>query len=51
MSFLQFKKLAAEISDNLLRVAVLGGDARCTSVQLRFSPKTAAARDGSPKFL
>jgi len=31
---------------NLLRVAVLACDARCTEVQLRFSAKTAAARDG-----
>jgi hypothetical protein len=34
---------------NLLRVADFVCDARCTFVQLRFSTKSAAARDGFPK--
>jgi hypothetical protein len=33
-------------STNLLRVALLPSDARCTLVQLRFSDNIAAARDG-----
>ena len=33
-------------SKNLLRVADLACGARCTLVQLRFSAKSAAARDG-----
>jgi hypothetical protein len=32
--------------ENLLRVAALACDARCTNVQLRFSAKSAAARYG-----
>jgi hypothetical protein len=39
------------ISKNLLRVALLVCDARCTLVQLRFSTNTAAARDGFSRFL
>jgi len=34
------------ISKNLLRVALAACDARCTTVQLRFSATIAAARDG-----
>jgi hypothetical protein len=36
-------------SKNLLRVADFVCDARCTLVQLRFSTKSAAARDGFSK--
>jgi len=32
--------------ENLLRVALSACDARCTTVQLRFSANIAAARDG-----
>jgi hypothetical protein len=35
---------------NLLRVALLFCDARCTFVQLRFSNNIAAARDGFSWF-
>jgi hypothetical protein len=39
------------ISPNLLRVALPVCDARCTSVQLRFSTSTASARYGFVRFL
>jgi hypothetical protein len=39
-----------ETSKNLLRVALAPSASRCTHVQLRFSFKTAAARDGSSKL-
>jgi len=50
MYVLQLKKPTREISNNLLRVAMSGCDAHCTKVQLRFSPDTAAARNGSSRF-
>jgi hypothetical protein len=37
-------------SKNLLRVALLFCDARCTNVQLRFSNSIAAARDGFARW-
>jgi hypothetical protein len=43
--------LSRGTSINLLRVALLPCDARCTFVQLRFSDNIAAARDGFSKSL
>lgn len=45
--------VSVSVSINLLRVALLAADARCTPVQLRFSASIAAARDGfsQPLFI
>jgi len=47
---LKKQALPAGALKNLLRVALLCCDARCTLVQLRFSHSIAAARDGFSKY-